>query len=97
MLDSIILQFENWHNHLAPTLRLAFDFFVVIILIRGILARRISDSVNIALTKLFAAFQARYVRSERDFAVWLHYKNKAADRGHKHHLADCDDDKCSMI
>lgn len=73
---------------------MAFDFFFTIIIVRGILARRIGDVVNSALTRLFTLLRLRLVRSEHDLAVWVHYQNKAANKGHRHPLNKCDDGKC---
>jgi len=39
-----------------------------------------------------------FVKTEREFAIWMHYKNKALNKGHNHkRIEDCDDGKCLII
>lgn len=40
----------------------------------------------------------RYEMTERELAIWLHYKNKAMNHGHSHKkLSECDDGLCQII
>ena len=42
-------------------------------------------------------FKQRYLKTERDIAIWLHYRNKAMNKGHNHELVNCDDGQCRKI
>ncbi len=50
------------------------------------------------LSPIAAAFRHRLIRSQREAAIWLHYRNKAHDKGHQHkNPIICKDDKCRFI
>ena len=98
MIDHYITAFYQWHESLTPTVRLVFDFFVGIIIIRGIIARKITTAIEQLGGKISAALKKRLVRTERDMAIWVHYINQSVDKGHDDTSPiDCEDGACKLV
>ena len=39
-----------------------------------------------------------FIKTHREAAIWLHYRNKAHNKGHQHkNPIICDDDRCKLI
>lgn len=53
------------------------DFLVTAVIIKYIVAHWIAD-------RLISIFKKVFITSERDIAIWLHFKNKALNKSHKH-------------
>jgi hypothetical protein len=98
MIDHYLNLFFQWHESLKPTARVMFDFFVGIILIRGILARKITTALEQLGNKIAGLLKKRLVKTERDMAIWVHYHNQAMNRGHHQDTPiDCEEDRCNIV
>lgn len=74
------------------------EFFFAYIIMRGIIAPFITMLFKkYALHPLFNYFKKHFLRTEREVAIWLHYRNKAINKGHNHDLMKCDDGQCTKI
>lgn len=75
------------------------DFFILYIILRGIIAPFLTSLFKRFLLEPIANwFKHHFIRTEREMAIWLHYKNKALNKGHHHHhLEDCNDGMCKII
>lgn len=72
-------------------LKTAFEFVVVTIFIKQIMGRWLAD-------KITRVFQKFFVKSRREAAIWLHYRNKALNKGHTHKTPiRCEDDACKIF
>lgn len=50
------------------------------------------------LSPLYRWFKNHLIRTQREAAIWLHYKNKAKRQGHQHkNPMTCNDDRCKLI
>lgn len=98
MIDHYLNLLFHWHESLTPTARVFFDFFVVVILIRGIIARKISTAIEQMWNKLVALLKKKLVKTERDMAIWIHYQNQAMNKGHHDDTPiDCEEGGCSIV
>lgn len=66
----------------------AIEFFFFTIVVKYIVVRWIAEKTK----KYFVKF---FVVSEREVAIWMHYRNKAMDAGHTDPIHKCDDGRCS--
>ena len=94
----MVEQVIQWHESLPLAIKLVVDFFVSGVLVRGILARKVS----VALEQLFSVIGARIkkwlIRNEKDLAIWLHYQNKAMNNGHRDKTPiECEQGKCQLF
>lgn len=80
-------------------LQKALELFFIYIIVRGIIAPFIANGFKMfVLNPLLRLFANHYIKTERELAIWLHYRNKALNKGHHHkHLGDCEDGKCRLI
>lgn len=84
-----------------------FKFLIEVIIIRGILSRKvgiwIDKHIFDRLQKRFIdpfmkLIRSRLVTTHREAAIWLHYWNKAHQKGHQHkNPIVCNDDRCRLI
>ena len=74
-------------------------FFVEIILIRGILSRKMGIWIDEKFLTPFSGWiKIRLVTTEREAAIWMHYQNKALRKGHSHvNPQSCKDGRCILI
>lgn len=90
-------QLIQWHHNLPLAIRLVVDFFVTTVIIRGIIARKISEGMMILGRMIWRRMRTHIIKTERDLAIFLHYQNKALNHGHRCKIDDCDDGKCSLF
>lgn len=72
-------------------IKMLVEFLVITVFLKYIVLRWVAEK----LAKLFMHF---FVRTEREAAIWLHYRNKAMHRGHQHHTpVECYEGRCRVI
>lgn len=50
------------------------------------------------LTPVYSWIKNRFIKTQREAAIWLHYRNKAHNKGHQHkNPIICEDDRCRII
>lgn len=76
-------------KHLLGNAGSLAEWFIVAVVFKFIILKWVADKTK-------ALFMLIFVRTERDMAVWLHYRNKAMNKGHQHRIANCDDGKCQF-
>lgn len=77
-------------KHIVGSARDLVEWFIVVVVFKFIILKWVADQTKALFIKIF-------VRTEYDLAVYLHYRNKAMNKGHHHPIAVCDDDKCIKI
>lgn len=55
---------------MTQTIKAGLDFLISVVIVKYIIAHWIAD-------RLMGVFKKLFITSERDIAIWLHYKNKA--------------------
>lgn len=73
-------------DFLTDTIFNGIEWLVVYVIIRGIFARWLSDKIR-----------NHFIKTQRELAIWMHYQNKALNKGHKCKLRECDEDGCRLI
>jgi hypothetical protein len=67
------------------------EFLVVTVFFKYILLRWVAE-------KLAKYFQQFFVRTERETAIWLHYRNRALGIGHQHKTPiRCSEGLCRIV
>lgn len=80
-------------------MRKAIEIFLTYILLRGVVAPYVTTLFKrYVLSPLGEYLRAHFIRTERELAIWLHYKNKSLNVGHHHdRLKKCDDGMCKIV
>lgn len=75
------------------------EIFISYIILRGVVAPFVTTLFKKYFIKpLIAYLKTHFVRTERELAIWLHYKNKALNVGHHHRqLKKCEDGLCKLV
>lgn len=82
----------------TPSFTTIVEFFVVWVIWRGIVVRWFSEIIRKHAMEPSGKWLRKYViRSQREMAIWLHYRNKALNKGHQCRLMECDDEWCRLI
>ena len=69
----------------------AIEFLFVTIIFKVIIVRWLAEQ----LLKIFKKF---FVKTNRDIAIWIHYYNRALNKGHQHKTpVICDEGGCSLV
>lgn len=86
-------------NQLPNTATEWFDYFIIFVLFRSVFSKWLAGLVTDKLLKPVGKWIVkRLVRTERDLAIWLHYRNKAMRKGHVHDSPlECNDGRCLLI
>ncbi len=67
------------------------EFLLFTVVFKYIIVHWIAEQ----LVRIFKYF---FVRSKREVAIWIHYRNQAMNKGHKHDTPiDCEDEWCRII
>lgn len=67
------------------------EFLLFTVLVKAIIVHWLADQIIKILKLLF-------IRTNRDIAIWLHYYNRALNKGHKHiNSHTCSQDNCTLI
>lgn len=71
--------------------RSAFEFIVFTVIIKIIVGRWLAEQIMKYSQRWFA-------QTERNWAIWTHYQNRALGNGHPaHSVLDCGQDKCAVF
>lgn len=74
------------------------ELFFSYIIIKGVIAPRVTDLFKkYILNPAYKWFTKTFVRTSREATIWLHYRNKAMNKGHDHSIEDCSDGKCVIL
>jgi hypothetical protein len=76
-------------KHVAASARDLAEWFIVAVVFKFIILKWVAEKTKALFMKLF-------VRTEHDMAIWLHYRNRAMNKGHQHPLEKCDDGRCEF-
>ena len=78
--------------------KVLLTFAVEFVIIRGVIAPFFTGLFkNYILAPLGRWFKNDFIRTERELAIWMHYRNKSMNVGHNHNLNKCDDGMCRLI
>lgn len=92
MFDNVFSQIPNSPSEII-------EFVFVFVIIRGVFSKWLgSKIVKYIFKPLAKIIKHRLIKSERDVAIWLHYRNKALKKGHHHDdPIACNDGKCILL
>lgn len=90
---------EDIFSQLPRNFTQLIEFILIYVIFRGIFSKWIAKKLVIYIFDPMGRFiKHSLIRTERDVAIWMHYKNKALHKGHNHHdPIKCRDGKCIII
>lgn len=91
--------FQDTLSQLPNTIPELFEFIVIFVIFRGIFSKWLgSYFVKYFFSPISRWIKRRLIKTERDVAIWMHYRNKALHKGHQHHNpVTCNEDGCIII
>lgn len=76
---------------MSEALKTAIDFVIFTVLVKYVIGRWLAEWFVKIFKKVF-------VKSQRETAIWLHYRNRALHKGHRHKTPlECEDGGCVLI
>lgn len=76
-------------KHLADSTWGLVEWFIVAVVFKFIILKWVAEKTK-------AIFKLLLIRTARDMAIWLHFMNKAMNKGHQHPQPKCDDGQCKF-
>ena len=91
--------FQNIIEQLPHNFVELIDYIVIYVIFRGIFSKWLGNKlIDTVFAPLGKFMKKRLIKTERDVAIWMHYKNKAMNKGHNHDDPFiCDDGKCILL
>jgi len=91
--------FEDIAKQLPKNFTQFTEFIVIYVIFRGIFSKWLGAKLVDYVFNPFGRFlKKRLIKTERDVAIWMHYRNRALHKGHAHHdPITCRDGMCILI
>lgn len=86
MLDTL----QTIAEFIFGNLKTVAEFFIFYVLVRGVIAYWLAKQVR--------KHGRRYLlRTQREIAIWLHFRNKQLNKGHQCKFDECEDELCKIV
>lgn len=90
--------FEAILEELPKNLSELIHYIIIYVIFRGIFSKWLAGKfVDVLFEPIVDFFKKRLIKTERDVAIWMHYKNKARHQGHNHNPHECRDGRCILL
>lgn len=91
--------FDDIFNQLPKNPGQILEFIIIYVIFRGIFSKWLGAYfVKYFFDPINRWIKRRLIKTERDVAIYIHYRNKAMHKGHQHKdPIICNDDRCILL